>query len=67
MMAETKVDAQSPSVTTVPSYSAPKTGTGIALCLSYFRTGPGIVKLVQLVSTRLVMSRIIYFLDTLLN
>jgi len=50
MMAESsKVDSTSAS--TVPTYtSKPASGSGISLCLSYFRTGPGIVKLIQLVS-----------------
>lgn len=47
-MAESKADTTSPSVTTAPSYTAPKSGPGISLNLGYFRTGPGIVKLVQL-------------------
>ena len=51
-MAETKVDSTSPSVATgTTSYPATKSsGTGITLCVSYFKTGPGIIKLVELVS-----------------
>lgn len=48
MAESSKVDSTSASVTTAPTYTKPSSSSGISLCLSYFRTGPGIVKLVQL-------------------
>ncbi|XP_042211465.1 CKLF-like MARVEL transmembrane domain-containing protein 4 isoform X2 [Homarus americanus] len=50
MMAEThtKSDVSTTSTTTSPTYAAPQKSSGISLCLQYFKTGPGIVKLVEL-------------------
>lgn len=52
MMAETHSKTQTSTTTittTTPTY-APPPKSGISLCLEYFKTGPGIVKLVELVS-----------------
>ncbi|XP_018014267.1 uncharacterized protein LOC108671276 isoform X2 [Hyalella azteca] len=57
MMAESKAEPSTISVTTAPSYNtAPKSGVGISLNMGYFRTGPGIVKLVQLFIAILCMA-----------
>ncbi|XP_050728986.1 CKLF-like MARVEL transmembrane domain-containing protein 4 [Eriocheir sinensis] len=51
MMAETQSKTQTSTTTitttTTPTY-APPPKSGISLCLEYFKTGPGIVKLVEL-------------------
>ncbi|MPC35137.1 hypothetical protein E2C01_028554 [Portunus trituberculatus] len=53
MMAEThsKTQTSTTTITTTatPTYAPPQK-SGISLCLQYFKTGPGIVKLVELVS-----------------
>lgn len=58
MMAETHSKTQTSTTTitttTTPTYAPPQKSSGISLCLQYFKTGPGIVKLVELVSKYLV-------------
>ncbi|KAK4302637.1 hypothetical protein Pmani_025285 [Petrolisthes manimaculis] len=50
MMAEThtKSEVSTTTTTTSPTYASPQKSSGISLCLEYFKTGPGIVKLVEL-------------------
>ncbi|KAK8737159.1 hypothetical protein OTU49_004819 [Cherax quadricarinatus] len=59
MMAETHSKSEvstTTSTATSPTYAAPKSSSGISLCLQYFKTGPGIVKLVELVMGILCMA-----------
>ena len=56
MMSETKSKVEvgsstSSRVTSAPTYTtAPRSSSGISLCLPYFSTGPGIIKLIEVVS-----------------
>lgn len=57
MMAETQTKSEVSATTTTitsPTYASPQKSSGISLCLEYFKTGPGIVKLVELVSTEVL-------------
>ncbi|XP_071520004.1 CKLF-like MARVEL transmembrane domain-containing protein 4 isoform X2 [Panulirus ornatus] len=58
MMAEThtKSEVSTTTTTTSPTYAAPQKSSGISLCLQYFKTGPGIVKLVELLLGILCMA-----------
>ncbi|XP_069974976.1 CKLF-like MARVEL transmembrane domain-containing protein 4 isoform X3 [Penaeus vannamei] len=50
MMAETHPKSEvSSTVTTSPTYAAPQKASGISLCLEYFKTAPGIIKIIELV------------------
>ncbi|XP_063605460.1 uncharacterized protein LOC134780590 isoform X1 [Penaeus indicus] len=50
MMAETHPKSEvSSTVTTSPTYAAPQKSSGISLCLEYFKTAPGIIKIIELV------------------
>ena len=53
MMSETSSKAAPSTTSTAPptyTSTATKPSSGISLCLDYFRTAPGIIKLIEIVS-----------------
>ncbi|XP_068216249.1 CKLF-like MARVEL transmembrane domain-containing protein 4 [Palaemon carinicauda] len=59
MMAEshtTKSEISTTTITTSPTYSSPQKSSGISFSIQYFKTGPGIVKIIELIIGILCMA-----------